>query len=230
MYQTNPTQFSSLIYLGGKEDFEKSSKKKRRRRRKKRSTEGDALYLQYQPYSDGDNFEETFEASDYSKINPVMKIFLKPKSSKKFEQFVIPLTNVFKKIDGTPKKTEDGTEDLNIENYCQNALNDPDRSYISCLEEGWIFHVKLYQRFPDQLQVSLRWTIVNETMNTADFSDNSLSTHFNIPDVTAFLFQDQRPEIVTRERPASVKKKSKDQKDDDKVEHFWTIYDDKDFS
>ena len=67
-------------------------------------------------------------------------------------------------------------------------------------------------------------------MNTADFSDNTLSTHFPIPDATAFLFQDQRPEIIKRERPASIKKKSKDQKDKDEVEHFWTIYDDKDFS
>ena len=120
----------------------------------------------------------------------------------------------------------EGNEELNIENFCQNA----GYSGFSCLDEGWIFHVKLYQRFPDQLQVSLRWTIVDETMNTADFSDNTLSTHFPITDATAFLFQDQRPEIIKRERPASIKKKSKDQKDDDEVEHFWTIYDDKDFS
>lgn len=115
---------------------------------------------------------------------------------------------------------------MNIVNFCENA----GYSGFSCLDEGWIFHIKLYQRFPDQLQVSLRWTIVDDTMNTADFSDNTLSTHFPITDATAFLFQDQRPEIIKRERPASIKKKSKDKKNEDEVEDFWTIYDAEDFS
>ena len=107
VYQTSPAQFSSLIHLGGKEDFEKASKKKRRRR-KKRAAGGDAMYLQYQPYSDGKNFIETYEADDFSKIDPVLKIYLKPKSSKVFEEFEIPLINVFKKIDGTPKTIGEG--------------------------------------------------------------------------------------------------------------------------
>ena len=107
VYQTNPAQFSSLIYLGGKEDFEKASKKKRRRR-KKRAAGGDAMYLQYQPYSNGKNYIETDVDGDFSKINPLLKIYLKPKSSNKFEEFEIPLINVFKKIDGTPKTIGEG--------------------------------------------------------------------------------------------------------------------------